>query len=107
MSLFVNKTGNKGVITLNRPKALNALNLSMIETIYPTLKNWESSKAIVIIEGTGEKAFCAGGDVKSLVLALKENNKFVGEAFFRKEFMLVENLFFFYIKRFTFASIFR
>lgn len=107
MSLFVNKTGNKGVITLNRPKALNALNLSMIETIYPTLKNWESSKAIVIIEGTGEKAFCAGGDVKSLVLALKENNKFVGEAFFRKEFVLVENLFFSYIKRFTFASIFR
>ncbi|XP_076678657.1 3-hydroxyisobutyryl-CoA hydrolase [Andrena cerasifolii] len=87
--VLIRDTGNKGVITLNRPKALNALNLSMVEKIYPILKNWESSKAIVVIEGTGEKAFCAGGDVKSLVLALKENNdKLVGEAFFRKEYVL-------------------
>lgn len=92
---LLNKVGNKGIITLNRPKALNALNLSMVEKIYPVLKNWESSKKVVIIEGTGEKAFCAGGDVKSIVLALKESNdKVVGETFFKKEYVLVAKLFY-------------
>ncbi|XP_043600158.1 3-hydroxyisobutyryl-CoA hydrolase, mitochondrial isoform X4 [Bombus pyrosoma] len=81
--------GNKGVIILNRPKALNALNLSMVEKIYPVLKKWESSKRLVIIEGAGEKAFCAGGDVKSIVNALRETeNKILGETFFRKEYTL-------------------
>ncbi|XP_043507938.1 3-hydroxyisobutyryl-CoA hydrolase, mitochondrial isoform X2 [Frieseomelitta varia] len=81
--------GDKGIIILNRPKALNALNLSMVEKIYPVLKKWESSKRLVIIEGTGEKAFCAGGDVKSIVNTLKETeNKTLGETFFRKEYAL-------------------
>ncbi|OAD56782.1 3-hydroxyisobutyryl-CoA hydrolase, mitochondrial, partial [Eufriesea mexicana] len=71
--------GNKGVITLNRPKALNALNLSMVEKIYPVLKRWELSKELVIIEGAGEKAFCAGGDVKSIVNALRETENKVLE----------------------------
>lgn len=81
--------GNKGVITLNRPKALNALNLSMVEKIYPVLKQWETTKKLVIIEGAGEKAFCAGGDVKSIVNALRESeNNALGEIFFRKEYTL-------------------
>ncbi|KOC65721.1 3-hydroxyisobutyryl-CoA hydrolase, mitochondrial [Habropoda laboriosa] len=81
--------GNKGIITLNRTKALNALNLSMVEKIYPVLKKWESSKELVIIEGAGDKAFCAGGDVKSIVNALREtDNKIIGETFFRKEYIL-------------------
>ncbi|XP_034178965.2 3-hydroxyisobutyryl-CoA hydrolase isoform X2 [Osmia lignaria lignaria] len=80
--------GNKGIIVLNRPKALNALNVSMVEKIYPVLKKWESSKKLVIIEGSGEKAFCAGGDLKSIFLALKENNATLGETFFKKEYTL-------------------
>lgn len=84
---FQNKIGNKGIITLNRPKALNALNLSMVDKIYPVLKKWEFSKKLVIIEGTGEKAFCAGGDVKSIAIAIRENNNIVGETFFKKEYV--------------------
>ncbi|XP_026670784.1 3-hydroxyisobutyryl-CoA hydrolase, mitochondrial isoform X1 [Ceratina calcarata] len=81
--------GNKGVITLNRPKVLNALNLSMVEKIYPVLKKWETSKKLVIVEGAGEKAFCAGGDVKSLVNALRESeNSTLGETFFKNEYTL-------------------
>ncbi len=45
----------KGVITLNRPKALNALNLSMIRKIHPILRDWESAnKQFIIIKAAGK-----------------------------------------------------
>ena len=49
-----------GIITLNRPKALNALNANMTKQILPQMKEWENSVKFVIIEGSGGKAFCAG-----------------------------------------------
>ncbi|NP_001233074.1 uncharacterized protein LOC100165582 [Acyrthosiphon pisum] len=55
-----------GIVTLNRPKALNALNTSMVVKIKPKLKEYESLVRMVIIQGAGGKAFCAGGDVKSI-----------------------------------------
>jgi len=57
-----------GVITLNRPERLNALTYNMIKSISNHLIDWEKDNDIksVIIEGAGEKAFCAGGDVVSL-----------------------------------------
>jgi 3-hydroxyisobutyryl-CoA hydrolase len=75
---------------LNRPKALNALNLSMIQKIYPVLKEWEKTKNLILIKGAGDKAFCAGGDVKSLVLALNQpNGDQLGKDFFRAEYTYV------------------
>lgn len=64
--VVLKKEGNKGVIILNRPKQLNALNLSMTRKIYPQLRKWEmdSEMKMVIIKGSGDKAFCAGGDIK-------------------------------------------
>lgn len=55
-----------GIITLNRPKALNALTIDMIRMINGTLKKWESDPAVqaVLFMGAGERAFCAGGDLK-------------------------------------------
>ena len=60
--------GTLGVITLNRPKALNALNHGMCTALYDQLQVWADDAAIgaVLIKGAGEKAFCAGGDVVSL-----------------------------------------
>lgn len=60
--------GSAGLITLNRPKALNALTLNMVRLIHPQLKAWASNPAIklVMIEGAGEKGFCAGGDIRAL-----------------------------------------
>jgi len=57
--------GNLGHITLNRPKALNALTHAMCEEITRLLLAWESDDNIgaVLIDGAGERAFCAGGDV--------------------------------------------
>ena len=57
----------------------------MIQKIDSILKQWESSKKLVIIEGIGEKAFCVGGDVKALVLSLNESaGHLQGEEFFRR-----------------------
>ncbi|MCB9957627.1 MAG: enoyl-CoA hydratase/isomerase family protein [Rhodospirillaceae bacterium] len=57
--------GRLGVITLDRPKALNALTLPMIDRLRPQLADWAADDAIaaVAIHGAGERAFCAGGDV--------------------------------------------
>ncbi|XP_012266471.2 3-hydroxyisobutyryl-CoA hydrolase, mitochondrial isoform X2 [Athalia rosae] len=87
--VLIENVKDAGIITLNRPKPLNALNLSMIRKIYPTLKGWEGSKRLVIIKATGQKAFCAGGDVKSVTTALDlPDGKKLGQTFFREEYTL-------------------
>lgn len=55
-------------VELNRPKKLNSLNGSMARKILPRLREWEKSQLanVVIINGAGSKAFCAGGDVAEL-----------------------------------------
>lgn len=60
--------GRIGLITLNKPKALNALSLAMIHAIEPQLKSWATDDGVdaVVIQGAGEKAFCAGGDIRDL-----------------------------------------
>ena len=62
------KRGVAGIVTLNRPKALNALTLNMVRLIHPQLEAWatDDSVQLVIIEGAGEKGFCAGGDIRAL-----------------------------------------
>ncbi|MFT9850152.1 enoyl-CoA hydratase/isomerase family protein [Aneurinibacillus sp. REN35] len=56
-----------GHILLNRPKALNALSLSMVDEIGKKLAEWEQDSAVtlILIEGAGEKGLCAGGDMRS------------------------------------------
>jgi enoyl-CoA hydratase len=60
--------GRAGVITLNRPGALNALTLCMVRAMKPQLAAWadDAGVARVIVEAAGGKAFCAGGDVRAL-----------------------------------------
>ena len=66
--IIFSRQGRAGVITLNRPKALNALTHNMVRLMHPQLQEWANDENIerVIIGGTGEKAFCAGGDVRAL-----------------------------------------
>jgi len=65
--ILSHKKGGVGVVTLNRPEALNALSLEMIRQIAVTLKQWEYDDSVhtVMFCGAGERAFCSGGDVKS------------------------------------------
>ncbi|XP_041056149.1 3-hydroxyisobutyryl-CoA hydrolase, mitochondrial isoform X2 [Carcharodon carcharias] len=87
--VHLTKSGCAGIITLNRPKALNALNLSMIRQIYPQLKKWEQDNetSLVIIKGAGEKAFCAGGDIRAVTEAGKVGDR-LAEDFFKEEYIL-------------------
>lgn len=60
--------GKSGVVTLNRPDALNALTLNMVRLMKPVLADWATNDAVahIVIEGAGEKGFCAGGDIRAL-----------------------------------------
>lgn len=83
-----------GEIKLNNPGALNALTLEMIRSIKDQLRHWRKNEkvALIFLHGEGEKAFCAGGDVKSLYsLILKSGEEktdpgLAVEPFFREEY---------------------
>ena len=82
--------GALGLITLNRPKALNALTLGMVRALHPQLETWAKDSAIktVAIQGAGGKAFCAGGDIRKLYEQGRAGQ--LGEArdFWREEYTL-------------------
>lgn len=82
-----------GVATLNMEKALNALNMEMIQALTKQLNNWAQDDAIamVVLDGAGEKAFCAGGDVRALFHASKAHAGEISDiatAFFAQEYQL-------------------
>ena len=66
--VLIRVEGTAGRITLNRPKALNALTLGMVRAIWPALLAWKDDPAVelVILDGAGERGLCAGGDVRWL-----------------------------------------
>ncbi|MFA5960092.1 MAG: enoyl-CoA hydratase/isomerase family protein [Tatlockia sp.] len=78
-----------GLISLNRPQALNALTLDMINALYAQLGEWEACPAIqaVVITSANSKAFCAGGDVRWLYEAGLAKNRLQTE-FFKQEYQL-------------------
>jgi enoyl-CoA hydratase len=94
--VFFEVKGTLGLITLNRPKALNALTLSMVREIHPQLKEWENDSSIknILIKAEGERAFCAGGDIRALHDWGKNNDE-EAVGFYREEYILNQ-----YIKRY-------
>eukprot|EP00026_Physarum_polycephalum_P010075 Phypoly_transcript_10225.p1 GENE.Phypoly_transcript_10225~~Phypoly_transcript_10225.p1 ORF type:complete len:404 (+),score=48.21 Phypoly_transcript_10225:92-1303(+) len=92
--------GSAVIITLNRPKALNALNLNMVRTMTPWYQSWKanpSQKHVVVMKGTGTKAFCAGGDIRAMYdlgktwQSAQSKDSDIGAqatAFFREEYVL-------------------
>lgn len=79
-----------GLITLNRPKALNALTLPMILAIDAALAAWARNPAVrlVLLDGAGERGLCAGGDIRALYDAALAGDITVPETFFRAEYRL-------------------
>jgi enoyl-CoA hydratase len=81
--------GALGRILLNRPKALNALTLKMVRLMDAQLRSWARDPSIkaILIEGAGEKAFCAGGDIRALYDSGKAGQPYAIE-FYREEYVL-------------------
>ena len=67
-NLLFERRGTTGIVTLNRPDALNALTLGMIRGIRQILKDCRADDGIseIVFIGAGDRAFCSGGDVKAV-----------------------------------------
>lgn len=88
--VICSRRGSAGHILLNRPQALNALNLAMVRTIHAALDGWAEDPAVtrIVIEGAGGKAFCAGGDIRTLHDLGKAGRIDEARAFWREEYEL-------------------
>lgn len=77
-------------ITLNRPKAINSLNLEMIRRIQDAMNQAAKDDTIklVLLAGAGDRGFCAGADVKAAVNAIQEGRKADAMQFFIEEYAL-------------------
>ncbi len=89
-SVVAVRDGRVGRIRLDRPKALNALDLGMIRAITAALREWSEEPSVhaVVIEGEGERAFCAGGDIRAIRQMQLDRRKDEVEAFFSEEYAL-------------------
>ena len=78
-----------GVLTLNRPKAINSLTHSMVTSMREVLTTWEDDDAVaaVLVRGAGERGLCAGGDVVALYHSAKAGGA-EARAFFFDEYRL-------------------
>jgi enoyl-CoA hydratase len=89
-TVIARREGAAGTILMNRPRALNALDQGMIEGIATALAQFRADPAarLVVLEGAGGRAFCAGGDVRRIrELALAGDAAGV-EAFFAAEYAM-------------------
>jgi enoyl-CoA hydratase len=87
--ILFEQRGALGLITLNRPKALNALTHSMCLVMKAKLDEWahDDSVRTVAIRGEGERAFCAGGDIRALYESGRARTPYALE-FYRDEYRL-------------------
>lgn len=87
--LVCERIGGMGRIVLNRPQALNALTRDMCRALHDRLAGWARDEAVklVVIAGAGERAFCAGGDVRALY-ADRQAGGSERFAFYRDEYRL-------------------
>lgn len=81
--------GHVGFLILDRPGALNALSVGMIESIYHTLLDWQENPAVkvVVIRAKNPDIFCAGGDIRALYHHRQEPIE-ARQGFFAKEYQM-------------------
>ncbi len=84
------RDGRIGRIMLNRPKALNALDVGMIRAMASALGQWRDDPEVhaVVVEGAGGRAFCAGGDIRAVRAASLEGRHDDIAMFFQEEYAL-------------------
>lgn len=89
-NVLTRTSGGLGWVTLNRQRALNALDLGMIDAVAAALDAWEHDTdiEIVLLDGAGDRGFCAGGDVRGLYEHIKAGDPEETGVFFRAEYAL-------------------
>jgi enoyl-CoA hydratase/carnithine racemase len=87
---LIERRGRAGVIVLNRPKALNALTLAMTRQIGFALDEWDRDVAVeqIVFLGAGDRAFCAGGDIRRLYELGRAGDHTAQRTFWREEYQL-------------------
>ena len=95
-AVLLERRGRALWITLNRPAAMNALDRAMCNTIQAALYDsiGDADVALVVIEGAGERAFCAGGDVVAMHRAGREGPA-DWEGFFHDEYRMNQTIAFY------------
>jgi len=88
--IIIRKTGRAGRITLNRPKALNAVTYEMCLEIERALDSWRDDEevALVVIDAVGEKAFSAGGDIAEMYRTASKGDYGYGRRFWADEYRM-------------------
>lgn len=88
--IHIRKEGRIGRITLQRPKALNAVTYEMILAIETALDAWEGDDtvAMALIDAEGDKAFCAGGDIQQMYDTAREGDFSFGRRFWADEYRM-------------------
>ncbi|MCT9112113.1 enoyl-CoA hydratase/isomerase family protein [Streptomyces mirabilis] len=89
-SLLLRTEGRAAYLTLNRPKALNALTHAMVRRIDRALTAWEHDPAVetVVLTGAGERGLCAGGDIRAIHEDARNGDGTASAAFWRDEYRL-------------------
>ena len=87
--LIARREGFAGIIRLNRPKTINAVTLDMFRDIDKALDRFEADPnvSVVLLEGSGERGLCAGGDVRALYKSSQMNGD-LGKVLWREEYVL-------------------
>ena len=91
--ILLGREGGLATLVINRPKALNALTLDNYRRFAPALRSWAADPSVhaVIVRGAGERAFCAGGDVRAVYEAGRgiSGDPDLPAVFFREEYELI------------------
>lgn len=88
--IICERRGEAGLIVLNRPQALNAITLEMVRSMRGALDSWASDPQVtrIVLTGAGERAFCAGGDIRQLYELGRGGRHEEALTFWREEYAL-------------------
>jgi enoyl-CoA hydratase len=94
--ILLGRKGGLAILTINRPQALNALTLDNYRRFDPALREWEADPSVhaVVVRGAGDRAFCAGGDVRAVYEAGRgiSGDPDLPAVFFREEYELIRRI---------------
>ena len=94
--ILFGREGSLAILTINRPKALNALTLDNYRRIDPALRAWAVDPSVhaIVVRGAGDRAFCAGGDVRAVYDAGRgiSGPPDLTAVFFREEYELIQRI---------------